>query len=89
MIQFLTLDAVIAGLAISYIITLCANWNEEKRSYGVCVLLFVINAALVIATVVNEDVFGQTTTRRLDSFCVDFFEAVWGQHGFFRVRVKV
>jgi hypothetical protein len=39
------------------IITLCANWNEEKRSYGVCVLLFIINAALVIATVVNEDVF--------------------------------
>ena len=57
MIPFLTLDAVIAGLAIIYIITLCANWNEEKRSYGVCVLLFIINAALVIATVVNEDVF--------------------------------
>lgn len=57
MIQFLTLDAVIAGLAISYIITLCANWNEEKRSYSVCMLLFVINAALVIATIVNEDVF--------------------------------
>lgn len=57
MIQFLTLDAVIAGLAISYIITFCANWNEEKRSYSVCVLLFVINAALVIATIVNEDIF--------------------------------
>ena len=57
MLPFSTLDAVITGLAISYIITLCANWNEEKRSYGVCVLLFIINAALVIATVVNEDVF--------------------------------
>ena len=57
MIPFLTLDAVIAGLAISYIITHCANWNTEKRSYRVWVLLFVINAALVIATVVKEDVF--------------------------------
>jgi hypothetical protein len=57
MIQFLTLDAVIAGLAISYIIIHCASWNEEKRSYDVCVLLFIINAALVIATIVNEDVF--------------------------------
>ena len=57
MIQFLTLDAVIAGLAISYIITLCANWNVEKRSYSVCVLLFVINAAIVIAAVVKADVF--------------------------------
>ena len=57
MIPFLTIDAVIAGLAIIYIITLCANFNEEKRSYGVCVLLFIINAALVIATIVNEDVF--------------------------------
>ena len=57
MIQFLTLDAVIAGLAISYIITHCASWNTEKRSYSVCVLLFIINAALVIATIVNEDVF--------------------------------
>lgn len=57
MIQFLTLDAVIAGLAIIYIITFCASWNTEKRSYGVCVLLFIINAALVIATVVKEDVF--------------------------------
>ena len=57
MIQFLTLDAIIAGLAISYIITLCANWNVEKRSYSVCVLLFVINAALVIANVINKDCF--------------------------------
>lgn len=57
MIPFPTLDAVIAGLALSYLITLCANWNVEKRSYSVCMILFVINAALVIATVVNEDVF--------------------------------
>ena len=57
MIQFLTLDAVIAGLAISYIIIHCANWNVEKRSYSVCVLLFVINAAIVIATTVNKDAF--------------------------------
>jgi hypothetical protein len=57
MIPFSNLDAVITGLAISYLITLCANWNVEKRSYSVCVLLFVINAALVIATVVNEDAF--------------------------------
>lgn len=57
MIPVLNLDAVIAGLAISYIIVLCANWNVEKRSYSVCVLLFVINAAVVIATAVNEDVF--------------------------------
>jgi hypothetical protein len=57
MLPFSTLDAVITGLAISYIIIFCANWNEEKRSYRVCVLLFVINAALVIATTVNEDVF--------------------------------
>lgn len=57
MIPFSNLDAVISGLALSYIITLCANWNVEKRSYSVCVILFVINAALVIATVVNEDAF--------------------------------
>lgn len=57
MIPFPTLDAVIAGLALSYLITLCANWNVEKRSYSVCMILFVINAALVITTVVNEDVF--------------------------------
>lgn len=57
MIPFLTLDAVIAGLALSYIIIFCANWNVEKRSFSVCVLLFVINAAIVIATTVNEDVF--------------------------------
>ena len=57
MIPFPTLDAVIAGLVISYIITLCANWNVEKRSYSVCMILFVINAALVITNVVNEDVF--------------------------------
>lgn len=57
MIPFITLDAVIVGLAISYIITLCANWNVEKRSYSVCVLLFVINAALVIASAVKEDAF--------------------------------
>ena len=57
MIPFPTLDAVIAGLAISYIITLCANWNVEKRSYSVCVILFVINAALVIASAVNKDCF--------------------------------
>lgn len=57
MIPFPTLDAVIAGLIISYIIILCANWNVEKRSYSVCLLLFVINAVLVIATTVNEDVF--------------------------------
>lgn len=57
MIPFLNLDAVIAGLALSYLITLCANWNTEKRSYSVCLLLFVINAALVIATAVNEDGF--------------------------------
>lgn len=57
MIPFLTLDAVISVRAISYIITLCANWNLEKRSYSVCLLLFVINAALVIATAVNKDGF--------------------------------
>lgn len=57
MIPFLTLDAVITGLAISYLITLCANWNVEKRSYSVCMILFVINAALVITTVVSKDVF--------------------------------
>lgn len=57
MIPFLNLDAVIVGLSLSYIITLCANWNVEKRSYSVCVILFVINAALVIATAVNEDAF--------------------------------
>ena len=57
MIPFLNLDAVIAALLLSYIITLCANWNVEKRSYSVCLLLFVINAALVIATAVNEDAF--------------------------------
>lgn len=57
MLPFSTLDAVITGLAISYIIIHCASWNTEKRSYGVCVLLFIINAALVIANVVNEDVF--------------------------------
>lgn len=57
MIPFPTLDAVIAGLALSYLITLCANWNVEKRSYSVCMILFVINAALVITNVVNEDVF--------------------------------
>jgi hypothetical protein len=39
------------------IITFCASWNTEKRSYRVCVLLFVINAALVIATIVHEDIF--------------------------------
>lgn len=57
MIPFPTLGAVIAALSLSYIITLCANWNVEKRSYSVCLLLFVINAALVIATAVNEDSF--------------------------------
>lgn len=57
MIPFLTLDAVITGLAISYLITLCANWNVEKRSYSVCMILFVINAALVITTVVSKDAF--------------------------------
>lgn len=57
MIPFSNLDAVITGLAISYIITLCANWNVEKRSYSVCMILFVINAALVIATAVNKDSF--------------------------------
>ena len=57
MIPFSNLDTVIAGLVLSYIIMLCANWNVEKRSYSVCVLLFVINAAIVIATTVNEDVF--------------------------------
>ena len=57
MIPFLTLDAVITGLALIYLITLCANWKVEKRKYSVCVFLFVINAALVIATTVNEDVF--------------------------------
>lgn len=57
MIPFPTLDAVIAGLSLSYLITLCANWNTARRSYSVCVILFVINAALVIATAVNEDVF--------------------------------
>lgn len=57
MIPFPTLDAVIAGLALSYLITLCANWNVEKRSYSVCMILFVINAALVITNVVNKDVF--------------------------------
>lgn len=57
MIPFSNLDAVIVGLALSYIITLCANWNVEKRSYSVCMILFVINAALVITTVVSKDVF--------------------------------
>jgi hypothetical protein len=57
MIPFSNLDAVITGLVISYIITLCANWNVEKRSYSVCVILFIINAALVIATAVNKDSF--------------------------------
>lgn len=57
MIPFPTLDAVITGLALSYLITLCANWNVEKRSYSVCMILFVINAALVITTVVSKDVF--------------------------------
>ena len=60
MIPFLTLDAVITGLAISYIIILCANWDSTKRSFRVCMLLFVINTALVIATVVNKDVFVST-----------------------------
>lgn len=57
MIPFSNLDAVITGLVISYLITLCANWNVEKRSYSVCMILFVINAALVITTVVSKDVF--------------------------------
>jgi ABC-type Mn2+/Zn2+ transport system permease subunit len=57
MIPFSNLDAVITGLAISYLITLCANWNVEKRSYSVCMILFVINAALVIASAVKEDAF--------------------------------
>lgn len=57
MIPFSNLDAVITGLVISYLITLCANWNVEKRSYSVCMILFVINAALVITNVVNEDAF--------------------------------
>lgn len=57
MIPFPTLDAVIAGLALSYIITHCASWNTAKRSYSVCVILFVINVALVIATAVNKDIF--------------------------------
>ena len=55
--QFLTLNTIITGLALSYIIILCANWNVEKRSYSVCMLLFVINAALVIANVINKDCF--------------------------------
>lgn len=57
MIPVLNIDAVISVLAISYLITLCANWNVEERSYSVCVILFVINAALVIASAVNKDSF--------------------------------
>lgn len=55
--QFLTLNTVISGLALIYLITLCANWDTTKRSYSVCVFLFVINAALVIANVINKDAF--------------------------------
>lgn len=55
--QFLTLNSVICVLALIYLITLCANWDSAKRSYSVCVFLFVINAALVVANVVNKDAF--------------------------------
>lgn len=55
--QLLTLNSVICVLALIYLITLCANWDEAKRSYSVCVFLFVINAALVVANVVNDDAF--------------------------------
>ena len=50
-------DLAIDVLALIYLITLCANWNEAKRSYNVCVFLFVINAALVVANVINKDAF--------------------------------
>lgn len=55
--QFLTLNSVICVLALIYLITLCANWDRAKRSYNVCVFLFVINAALVVANVANNDCF--------------------------------
>lgn len=55
--QFLTLNTIITGLALIYLITLCANWDSTKRSFRVCMLLFVINAALVIANVINKDCF--------------------------------
>ena len=55
--QLLTLNSVICVLALIYLITLCANWDRAKRSYSVCVFLFVINAALVVTNVVNDDAF--------------------------------
>ena len=55
--QLLTLNFVICVLALIYLITLCANWDRAKRSYRICVFFFVINAALVVANVVNNDAF--------------------------------
>jgi hypothetical protein len=55
--QLLTINSVICVLALVYLITLCANWDRAKRSYNVCVFLFVINAALVVVNVINDDAF--------------------------------
>lgn len=55
--QLLTINSVICVLALVYLITLCANLDRAKRSYNVCVFLFVINAALVVVNVINDDAF--------------------------------
>ena len=55
--QLLNLDSIIAGLAVVYLITLCANWDTTKRTYNVCLILFIINAALVVANVINKNCF--------------------------------
>lgn len=47
---FPTLDAIITALALIYLITICANWNYDKRSTFVRWLLFIINVGLVVTT---------------------------------------
>jgi len=50
---FPTLDAIITGLALFYLITICANLNYDKRSTFVRWLLFITNIGLVITTLYN------------------------------------
>lgn len=48
------MSTIIAGLALIYLIVLCANIKVELRPHSVNVALFTINAMLVVATAINH-----------------------------------
>lgn len=47
-------SAIVAGLALIYIIVICANRDRSKRSLRVCWFLFIVNAGLVVTTAISE-----------------------------------